>query len=70
MSSRERTIDREAQSLWKALHEESPPDVGGRVLLELILSGVEAPAYDRLRSPFLNSAQITRPEAWRERRDS
>lgn len=68
MPRREDMIKQEAQALWRELHGEPVPDLSGSELLDRICGGLDIAEYDRVRSPFLRSSMITRPEDWRERR--
>jgi hypothetical protein len=61
MSSREQIIDQEARELWRALHDEPPPEINGSALLEMILQSMAMGGYDRLRSRHLRDGQIARP---------
>lgn len=55
-------LHREAESLWAALSSEPPPHgLRGARLLDAALHLKDAGAYDRLHSPHLRPAQITRP---------
>ena len=68
MASRDELIKREALELWNQMHAEPPPEVGGRELLEIICRSLHIQDYDRVRSPFLRSSLILRPEDWPEAR--
>ena len=61
MSRREKIIDQEARELWRALHDEPPPEINGSALLEMILQSMAVGGYDRLRSHHLRDGQIARP---------
>ncbi|AYV49336.1 hypothetical protein CFHF_21200 [Caulobacter flavus] len=67
MPRREDIIKQEAQALWRELHGEPVPDIGGSELLDQICRNLGVAEYDRVQSPFLRSSMITRPEDWRER---
>ena len=60
--TREQQIDQEARDLWRALRGGSPPcGLHGSDLMDALVSGADAPSYERLHSPFLRDSQIKRP---------
>jgi len=61
MSSREQIIDQEARELWRALHDEPPPEINGSALLQMILQSMTMGGYDRLRSRHLREGQVAHP---------
>lgn len=55
-------LQREAESLWRALSADPPPrGLKGASLLDAALHLKSVGEYDRLHSPHLRPSQITRP---------
>ena len=52
----------EIRALWSATQTSPAPAGTSRALLDLIFQTGAVPTYDRLQSPFLRSAQISRPK--------
>jgi hypothetical protein len=61
MSTREERIEAEATALWRELFDEPPPAGDGCEMLDLMLSRLPAPGYERLNSPFLRRPGLTLP---------
>jgi hypothetical protein len=60
--SRDTRLDREAESLWRALSGEPPPQgLRGSELLSAALRLTPPSQYDRIHSPHLRASQVTRP---------
>lgn len=60
--SRTSRLDREAESLWRAISSEPPPKgLRGADLLSAALALQPPGKYDRIHSPYLRSTQIVRP---------
>jgi hypothetical protein len=63
MSRREERIQSEARALWRELYGEAPPaGAQGGDMLDLMLSRLPNTNYDRLNSPFLRAAGLSRPK--------
>ena len=59
---RNERLHREAESLWRALSPEPPPNgLRGARLLDAALHLKLADQYDRIHSPHLRASQIVRP---------
>lgn len=60
--SRMSRLDREAESLWRAMSTEPPPKgLRGADLLAAAMSLKPPSQYDRIHSPHLRPTQIVRP---------
>lgn len=63
MSSREQRIKAEANTLWRELCDEAPPPgADGSEMLEIMLSRLPAPSYERLNSPHLRASTLSWPK--------
>jgi hypothetical protein len=65
MSSRKQRVEAEAAALWRELYDETPPDLDGADMLEILLERLPPASYDRLNSPHLRRAGISWPKGGR-----
>jgi hypothetical protein len=71
MSSRKQRIQAEANTLWRELYDEAPPQgADGSEMLDMMLRRLPAASYERLNSPYLRASSMSWPKRSRSRASS